>query len=115
MGVMAPQEVDARAEALFENYASVLDIEATTLCRMVRTGVEPACQQGLNMYMALDPKHKRFNSRAVVYDATGGACEKLESALKEVPEGDSASMVATYYRDVREAAPRRCARHVRHY
>jgi glutamine synthetase len=98
MGVMTPEEVDARAEVLFENYATVLEIEAATMVNMVRTSVEPACQEDLNVYAA-DKQHKRYTKRAAAYNAIDEACDRLEEAISGLPHGEPAA-VATYCRDV---------------
>jgi len=97
MGVMTPQEVDARAEVMFENYCTVLEVEATTLVSMVRTGVEPACQKDLNTYVT-NTKHKRYTVRAAAYDAIGDECDKLEEAIKGMP-AEGVVVIATYCRD----------------
>ena len=57
MGVFTAEEVDARAECLFENYATTLEVEATTLLEMIRTGVEPAVAEDLQGYDADSPQY----------------------------------------------------------
>ena len=52
-----PEEVEARAECLFENYATTLEVEATTLLEMIRTGVEPAVAADLKIYSADSPQY----------------------------------------------------------
>jgi glutamine synthetase type III len=65
---------------------------------MVRTGVEPACQQDLNLYAA-DKAHNRYTKRNAAYNAIDEACDRLEGAIAGVPHGE-APVVAAYCRDV---------------
>jgi glutamine synthetase len=110
MGVMEAPEVDARQEVLFENYAATIEIEAATLVRMVRTGVEPAVAADLALYASGSSTSgggssvmSRFAKRRDVYDACSVTCDALESALAGLPShnGDaSVQEVAKYAADV---------------
>jgi len=50
MGVFEEEEVDARAEIMFEDYVMLVDCEAKTLIKMVETGILPACAKDLTVY-----------------------------------------------------------------
>jgi len=50
MQVCGEDEVDARAEVMLESYITTLSIEASTLIRMVDTGIVPACAKDLATY-----------------------------------------------------------------
>jgi glutamine synthetase len=93
MGVLSPEEVDARAECMFENYVSVLECEAATLIDMVHTGVEPACAKDLATYAAAGGAS--FKKRQDLYDAITSTTESLEAAMGKVP--DDLEKAAEYY------------------
>jgi len=82
MGVLSEAEVDARVACLFENYTSVVAIEAATLVGMVRQGVEAAMAQDLNVYGAHPRAHAR---RASVYNAVSEQATVLEELLQKGP------------------------------
>eukprot|EP00933_Yihiella_yeosuensis_P052200 TRINITY_DN50210_c0_g1_i1.p1 TRINITY_DN50210_c0_g1~~TRINITY_DN50210_c0_g1_i1.p1 ORF type:complete len:698 (-),score=171.34 TRINITY_DN50210_c0_g1_i1:198-2291(-) len=50
MGIFEPEEVDARAELMFEAYNTTTMTEAETLVKMIETGILPACAQDLGTY-----------------------------------------------------------------
>merc|ERR1712050_184379 len=50
MGVFSAEECDARAEVMFENYATTLSVEVQTLIDMVETGILPACAKDMAKY-----------------------------------------------------------------
>merc|ERR1711877_5524 len=41
MGVYSEEECDARQEVMYENYATTLTVEVTTMVQMVETGILP--------------------------------------------------------------------------
>ena len=86
-------------ECLFENYVSVLEVEASTMVNMIKTGVEAACFADLAIYQ-LDRASKPYAKRAAVYAGVSEACEELEAVLSKVPHGDAVPEVAAYCRDV---------------
>merc|ERR1712050_172828 len=43
MGIFSAEESDARAEVMFEDYATTLSVEVETLIDMIETGILPAC------------------------------------------------------------------------
>eukprot|EP00930_Biecheleria_cincta_P025250 TRINITY_DN1798_c0_g1_i1.p1 TRINITY_DN1798_c0_g1~~TRINITY_DN1798_c0_g1_i1.p1 ORF type:complete len:762 (+),score=143.53 TRINITY_DN1798_c0_g1_i1:56-2287(+) len=50
MGIFEDEEVDARAELMFEDYCTILNTEAATLIKMIETGILPACAKDLATY-----------------------------------------------------------------
>jgi glutamine synthetase len=99
MGVMSAEEVDSRQEVLYENYITSLEIEAATLVKMVRTGVEPATAADLAAYAAGDQTSTRFTKRAAAYELCSTTCDGLEAAVAGVPHG-SVHATAQYMADV---------------
>jgi len=83
MGVFTAEEVHARAECMFENYATILQVEATTLIEMVRTGVEPAVAQDLAIYPA---GSVTATKREKVYASISTLTDALETLMSNVPE-----------------------------
>lgn len=85
MGIFEPEEVDARAELMFESYNSLLETEAKTLIRMVETGIMPACTKDLSTY-------KDFldlaGDRPSIYRSIKSENDKLKGLLAAVPHGD---------------------------
>ena len=53
MKIFSAEEVDARAEVMFENYVTTLDIEISTLISMIETGILPACAKDMAKYAAM--------------------------------------------------------------
>merc|ERR1712070_418456 len=88
MGVFTPEEVDARAECLFENYATTIEVEATTLLEMVRTGIEPAVAQDIAIYSSGTPT---FTKRKKVYDSITTLTDSLETLVSKLPEDPEAA------------------------
>merc|ERR1712050_504596 len=54
MGVFSAEECDARQEVMYENYNTCMNIEASTLVKMVETGILPACAQDLAKYSSAE-------------------------------------------------------------
>jgi len=50
LGIFENEEVDARAELMFEGYCTTLNTEVATLVKMVETGILPACAKDLATY-----------------------------------------------------------------
>jgi len=86
MGIFQPEEVDARAEQMFENYNTVLGIEVRTLLRMVETGILPACVKDLSAYKDAPDF---VGNRKEVYKAIKTQADELKGLLASVPEGTS--------------------------
>merc|ERR1712146_541056 len=53
MGIFSAEECDARAEIMFENYATTLSVEVETLIDMIETGILPACAKDMAKYKAM--------------------------------------------------------------
>ena len=97
MGVMDPDEVDARAEILFENYATVIETEARCMVEMVRTGVEPACAADLAAYAGA-PALAAGAKRLAAYNLVTAKCDELEAAAAAAPHDAEPHAVAAYQR-----------------
>lgn len=82
-GVFTEAEVDARQECLYENYATVLEIEATTLVQMVRQDIEPAMAEDLALYYQAGGTP--YNRRKDAYAAVTEQNDILEGLLAKVP------------------------------
>merc|ERR1719229_1438531 len=50
MHIFSAEECDARAEVMFENYITTLNVEVETLVGMVETGILPACAKDMAKY-----------------------------------------------------------------
>merc|ERR1712157_680191 len=53
MGIFSAEECDARAEVMFENYCTTLNVEASTLIDMIETGILPACAKDMAKFRAM--------------------------------------------------------------
>merc|ERR1711948_245190 len=53
MGIFSAEECDARAEVMFENYATTLSVEVETLINMMETGILPACAKDMAKYTSM--------------------------------------------------------------
>ena len=94
MGIFEPEEVDARTELMFEDYVTILRIEAETLIKMVHTGIMPACAKDLSAYKDAPALG---GERMELYSSIPAATEHLKELLGSVPEGESEA--AFYYCD----------------
>jgi len=75
MGVFSTEECDARAEVMFENYITTLEIEAATLVHMVETGILPACGRDMANYAAAP---SLAGEREAVYTSIKRETDKLK-------------------------------------
>merc|ERR1712232_1524941 len=50
LGIFSAEEVEARAEVMYEAYNTTLSVEAKTMVEMVQTGILPACASDLAIY-----------------------------------------------------------------
>merc|ERR550532_264530 len=82
MGVFSDQECDARQEVMYENYATTLTVEVTTLVQMVETGILPACAQDLALYSSM-PGLK--GDRETVYGGIKTEIDKLGELMAAKP------------------------------
>jgi glutamine synthetase len=86
MNIFTEEEVDARAECMFENYATILVTEANCMLDMVNTGIEAALAADLKIYS--DNKESRsYTRRNNVYNNVLVEHEKLQAAVASVPHG----------------------------
>merc|ERR1712014_464123 len=53
MSIFSTEECDARAEVVFENYVTTLNVEVQTLVDMIETGILPACTKDLAKYAVM--------------------------------------------------------------
>eukprot|EP00427_Karlodinium_veneficum_P011192 CAMPEP_0169086188 /NCGR_PEP_ID=MMETSP1015-20121227/13562_1 /TAXON_ID=342587 /ORGANISM="Karlodinium micrum, Strain CCMP2283" /LENGTH=772 /DNA_ID=CAMNT_0009146329 /DNA_START=62 /DNA_END=2380 /DNA_ORIENTATION=- len=82
MGIFEAEEVDARAEIMFEAYNTTVKTDAETMIKMVETGILPACAQDLSLYA-----HAPFlaGDRPDVYSEIKLENDKLRSLMKSIP------------------------------
>merc|ERR1712066_247052 len=82
MGVFSEEECDARQEVMYENYATTLTVEVTTMVQMVETGILPACAQDMASYAAM-PSLK--GDRESVYGNIKKETDKLSELFAKEP------------------------------
>jgi len=95
LGILSPEECDARAEVMYESYVTQLGIEVQTLISMVESGILPACMKDLRNYEAFP---ELGGPREDVYKGIMVETEKLKDLMKRVPSGWE--LQATYLCDV---------------
>jgi len=83
LGIYEPEEVDARAELMFEQYNGILSVEVNTMIRMIETGILPACAQDVQNY-----KDSPFlaGDRFELYKQIKDECDRLKSLMGGLPE-----------------------------
>merc|ERR1712084_3157 len=94
MGIFSAEECDARAEVMFENYATTLSVEVNTLCDMIETGILPACAKDMAKYAAMP---KLAGEREATYMGIKAETDKLKSLFDKKPHELKAE--ATFLRD----------------
>jgi len=82
MGVFSEEECEARAEVMFENYTTTLNIEAGTLVDMVETGILPACAKDMAKYAAMP---ELAGKRSTVYQSIKAETDKLKALISKKP------------------------------
>jgi len=95
MNIFTEEEVDARAEVMFENYVTTLGIEVVTLIRMVESAILPACVKDLALYETLPAL---AGDRSEVYDSIQVELKTLQALVDNRPEDLRAA--ATYMCDM---------------
>eukprot|EP00933_Yihiella_yeosuensis_P075688 TRINITY_DN85142_c0_g1_i1.p1 TRINITY_DN85142_c0_g1~~TRINITY_DN85142_c0_g1_i1.p1 ORF type:complete len:798 (+),score=199.79 TRINITY_DN85142_c0_g1_i1:74-2467(+) len=82
MGIFEPEEVDARAELMFEAYNTCVSTEADTMTKMIDTGILPACAKDLGLY-----KDAPFlaGERPDLYGAIKNENDRLKDMMNSVP------------------------------
>lgn len=83
MGIFEPEEVDARADLMFEQYNTILSTEAKTMVRMVETGILPACAKDLSTYKDAPDF---AGDRLALYKGIKAENDKLKKMLTAAPE-----------------------------
>jgi len=94
MGIFTNEEVDARAELMFESYNTTVGVEAATLLRMIDTGILPACAKDLTIYKDAP---ELSGERPATYKSIAAEAAKLRELLSALPEGSEKE--AFYYCD----------------
>merc|ERR1719253_2080031 len=87
MKIFSAEEVDARAEVMFENYVTTLDIEINTLISMIETGILPACAKDMAKYAAMKDL---AGDRDATYKAIKTETDKLKAIVAIRPAVDKA-------------------------
>merc|ERR1712137_470145 len=82
LGIISPEETEARAEVMYEAYNTTLSVEAKTMVEMVQTGILPACAADLSIYK---DSPQLVGTRATVYSAIAKEADKLSALLEKVP------------------------------
>jgi len=95
MGIFSAEEVDARAEVMFENYNTTLGIEVQTLLNMVATGILPACAKDMAKYVTMPALG---GERLATYTGIKTEADKLQQVFAKKPHDLQAE--ATYLCDV---------------
>jgi glutamine synthetase len=95
MGIYTDEEVDARAECMFENYVHTIVTEASCMIDMVNTGVDAAVAADLSIY-ASNKESNSFKKRNDCYNKISPAHDNLQSVLAKMPHGGSEKESAEY-------------------
>jgi glutamine synthetase len=85
MKIFSAEETDARAEVMFENYVTTLDIEIQTLISMIETGILPACAKDMSKYASMKDL---AGEREATYKSIKAETEKLKSLNAKRPSDD---------------------------
>merc|ERR1712061_261885 len=91
MGIFSAEECDARAEVMFENYATTLSVEVETLIDMIETGVLPACAKDMAKYKTMPAL---AGDREATYTSIKTETDKLKQMFEKKPHDLTAE--ATY-------------------
>merc|ERR1712157_13595 len=82
MGIFSAEECDARAEVMFENYATTLSVEVQTLIDMIETGILPACAKDMAKYAAMPALG---GERQATYTGIKTETDKLKQLFEKKP------------------------------
>merc|ERR1712146_150667 len=94
MGIFSAEEVDARAEVMFENYTTTLSVEVETLIDMIETGILPACAKDMAKYQSMPAL---AGDREATYKSIEAETDKLKGLFVKKPHELKAE--ATYLCD----------------
>jgi len=92
MKVMSERELVARKAVLLKAYANILTIEASTMVKMMETGVIPACAKDLKSYQGTD----LGGDRAELYSSLAKETVSLSTLLEEANWEDDERSAAFY-------------------
>jgi glutamine synthetase len=92
LGIYTKEETEAKAEVMYENYNTVLAIEAETMIKMVETDIIPACVKDLAKYKDFP---KMAGQRTTTYESIVDEVENLKQVLEKLP-GNSLHEDAVY-------------------
>jgi glutamine synthetase len=82
MNIFTAEECDARAEVMFENYATTLSVEVETLIDMIETGILPACAKDMAKYAAMPAL---AGDRQNTYTGIKTETDKLKQLFEKKP------------------------------
>merc|ERR1712137_1237956 len=82
LGIFSSEEVEARAEVMYEAYNTTLAVEARTMLEMVQTGILPACASDLAIYKDLAAL---AGPQQQIYTSISQESDKLKVLLDNVP------------------------------
>merc|ERR1712187_881565 len=82
MGIFSAEECDARAEVMFENYATTLSVEVETLVGMIETGILPACAKDM---AKCAPMPALAGDRQATYTGIKTETDKLKQLFDKKP------------------------------
>merc|ERR1711920_1194610 len=94
MAIFSAEECDARAEVMFENYATTLSVEVETLISMIETGILPACAKDMAKYKTMPAL---AGDREATYTSIKTETDKLKALFDKKPHDLKAE--ATYLCD----------------
>merc|ERR1712211_163632 len=94
MGIFSGEECDARAEVMFENYATTLSVEVETLINMIETGILPVCAKDMAKYKSMPAL---AGDREATYTSIKTETDKLKVLFDKKPHDLKAE--ATYLCD----------------
>merc|ERR1711948_147475 len=81
-GHLLRRGVRARAEVMFENYATTLSVEVETLINMIETGILPACAKDMAKYATMPALS---GDRLATYTGIKTETDKLKQMFEKKP------------------------------
>jgi len=82
MGILTPEECDAKQEVMYENYCTTLNVEVATLIDMMETAMLPACAQDMAKFTAMP---KLAGERQSTYEGIKQETDKLKELFEKKP------------------------------
>jgi len=95
MGIFSAEECEARAEVMYENYATTLAVEVETLIVMIETGILPACAKDMAKYASMAAL---AGDRQTTYTGIKTETDKLKVIFEKKPHDLKAEV--TYLCDI---------------